>query len=165
MIYNPFKLLLPALLPSWNFFDVIAPSPRIEFTLLHSKNESPIQWQEFRPRPTQLSFSKMLSRMLWNPRWNETLFVVSCAERIMENTAQSNLGSHSENEILKRIVNDIVCNKLLTENNKISSNTTTHLQFRLLVIQREGLELIQKVVFQSRIVPLSECILPMGDDT
>ena len=165
MIYNPFKLLLPALLPSWNFFDVIAPSPRIEFTLLHSENDTSTQWQEFRPRPTQLSFSKMLARMLWNPRWNESLFTVSCAERIMENTLQNNLGSHSENEILNRIINDIVCNKLLIDNLKAQDNPTTHLQFRLLVIKREGLELIREVVFQSRIVPLSECALPMDDDT
>ena len=33
---NPFKLLLPALIPSWSFFDVIAPSPRIEYALLRS---------------------------------------------------------------------------------------------------------------------------------
>ena len=165
MIYNPLKLLLPALLPSWNFFDVIAPSPRIEFTLLHSENEPPLQWQEFRPRPTQLTFSQMLARMLWNPRWNETLFIVSCAERIMESAAQNNPDSHSENEILNRIINDIVCHKLFTENNKTQATTTTHLQFRLLVIQREGIELTQDVVFQSRIAPLSECALPMGEDT
>ena len=165
MIYNPFKLLLPALLPSWNFFDVIAPSPRIEFTLLHSENDTSTQWQEFRPRPALLPLSKMLSRMFWNPRWNETLYVVSCAERIMGNTSQNNLYSHSENEILNRIMNDIVCNKMLTENNKAQDNPTTHLQFRLLVIQREGLKLMQEVVFQSRITPLSVCTLPMGDDT
>ena len=165
MIYNPFKLLLPALLPSWNFFDVIAPSPRIEFTLLHSENDTSTQWQEFRPRPAQLPFSQMLARMFWNPRWNETLFTVSCAERIMENTSRNNLDSHSENEILNRIINDIVCNKLILVNNKAQDNPTTHIQFRLLVIQREGLKLTQEVVFESRIAPLSECALPMGDDT
>ena len=165
MIYNPFKSLLPALLPSWNFFDVIAPSPRIEFILLHSKNDTPTQWQEFHPRPAQLPLSQMLSRMFWNPKWNETLYVVSCAERIMENTSQNNLDSHSENEILNRIINDIVCNKPIIENKNAHDNPATHLQFRLLVIQREGLELTQEVVFESRIVPLSECALPMGDDT
>lgn len=30
-VLAPFKLLLPALIPSWNFFDVIAPAPRVEY--------------------------------------------------------------------------------------------------------------------------------------
>ena len=30
---NALRLLLPALIPSWRFFDVIAPSPRIEYAL------------------------------------------------------------------------------------------------------------------------------------
>ncbi len=40
--------------------------------------------------------------MFWNPEGNESLFLVSCAERIMENYTP-----HSENEILKRIARDI----------------------------------------------------------
>ena len=31
------KLLLPVLIPSWRFFDFIAPSPRIQFSLLKTE--------------------------------------------------------------------------------------------------------------------------------
>ena len=48
MILRPFALLLPALIPSWNFFDVIAPSPRIEIARLVSV-DTPRVWQEFAP--------------------------------------------------------------------------------------------------------------------
>ncbi len=50
MILRPFALLLPALIPSWNFFDVIAPSPRIEAARLASTDAQPV-WREFRSRP------------------------------------------------------------------------------------------------------------------
>ena len=39
------KLLLPALIPSWRFFDTIAPSPRIEFTLLKTAQDAPGDWR------------------------------------------------------------------------------------------------------------------------
>jgi len=139
------KLLLPAIVPSWRFFDFIAPSPRIQFTLLHTADEAPQQWHEFRPRPAQLSFKQMLGRMIWNPRWNESLFLVSCAERLMEHPTQ-----HSEDEILKRILVELNSHSLAT--NVMSA---THLQFRLLVIKRQDSQLQQSVSFHSRIQPLS----------
>jgi len=141
-ILQSLKLLLPALIPSWNFFDIIAPSPRIEFSLLNSENENALEWTEFRPRPAHLSFVQMLKRMLWNPGWNESLFLVSCAERIMENYTP-----HSENEILKRIKRDIFHDQKKT--------TATHLQFRLLFIQRQESILKKEVLFTSRIQALS----------
>lgn len=165
MIINSLKLLLPALLPAWNFFDVIAPSPRIEFTLLKTEESIPEQWQAFRARPIHLSFKKMLARMFWNPEWNETLFMISCADRIIQNPEQSSIIQHSENEILSRIINDLVCNIPSTEKNKTLSLTASNIQFRLLIVQREGLELTQEVVFESRIIPLTECTLPIGDET
>lgn len=134
---QPFKRLLPALIPSWNFFDIIAPSPRIQFTLLQSKDEMPSHWQEFRPRPSHLSFLQMLKRMLWNPNWNESLYLASCAERIIEEHTV-----HSENEILNRIQKELPSKK---------TTTATHLQFRLIFIQRQEDKLIEKVMFTSRI--------------
>ena len=140
------KLLLPAILPSWRFFDFIAPSPRIQFTLLSAPDEVPHQWHEFRPRPAQLSFKQMLGRMIWNPRWNESLFLVSCAERLMEYPTQ-----HSEDEILKRIMAELKSHSLAT-----NVTAATHLQFRLLIIKRHDSQLQQTVVFHSRVQPLSE---------
>ncbi len=87
---KPFALLLPALIPSWNFFDVIGPSPRIEYALLAAPDDGAGDWREFRPRPERLSIPAMLGRLFWNPRWNESLFLVACAERLMrEPAAQS----------------------------------------------------------------------------
>ena len=80
---RPLALLLPALIPSWRFFDVIAPSPRIEFAMLTSPDSAAV-WQAFRPRPARVALSTMLGRLFWNPRWNESLFLVSCAERLVD---------------------------------------------------------------------------------
>jgi len=143
---NTLKLLLPAIIPSWRFFDIIAPSPRIQFALLDSENDPPLakrQWREFRPRPTHLSFLQMLGRMFWNPERNESLFMVSCAEHILQQPTQ-----HSEDEILKRIIAE------LRANNINRSVAVTHVQFRLLLIQRQNARLRQQVVFRSRIQPL-----------
>src|ERR1700679_1033555 len=108
------KLLLPALIPSWRFFDVIAPSPRIEFVLLNTRQATVDNWREFRPRPMYLPMREMLKRMFWNPRWNETLFLVSCSERLMESGEE-----HSAKEIARRIQTEL------------SQKTTPFLQFRL----------------------------------
>lgn len=141
------KLLLPALLPSWNFFDVIAPSPRIQFSVLSTKDEIPHQWHEFRPRPEKLTFMQMLKRMLWNPKWNESLFVMSCAERIITQPPQFSL-QHSENEILKRITRDWI------GSHSSLSPEGNYLQFRLILIQRQDKQLRKDIVFHSRIQPL-----------
>ncbi len=138
------KLFLPALLPSWRFFDVIAPSPRIQFTLLNTENENPTKWSEFRPRPEFLPFITMLKRLLWNPQWNESLFMVSCAERLIEHPNR-----HSEEEILKRIIREYKKNNLNQGN-----LTASYLQFRLILIQRQDNQLEQTIVFHSRIQPL-----------
>lgn len=120
------KLLLPALIPSWRFFDEIAPSPRIEFSLLTNTQETPENWQEFRPRPKQLSMKAMLKRMFWNPSWNESLFLVSCAERLAMNPTE-----HSRDEIFKRIAAEL---------RKHSQNVEAkpYLQFRLVFVNHEN---------------------------
>ena len=97
------KLLLPALIPSWNFLDVIGDSPRIEYAVLASAEDVAGDWVEFRPRPARVPLPAMLSLLLWNAWWNETMFIVSCAERLLaEPTA------HSEDEIFRRIAADLV---------------------------------------------------------
>lgn len=133
------QLLLPALVPSWRFFDIIAPSPRIEFTVLKSKNDAQQEWGEFRPRPLKLSVSTMLKRIIWNPHWNESLFLTSCAERIIEGQ-----DDHSIDEIISRIRND-----LTNKNN--DTRDRPYLQFRLVVITRENNDIKQHVAYISPI--------------
>lgn len=144
---NTLKLLLPALLPSWRFFDFIAPSPRIQFAVLSSVDDVPSDWTLIRPRPASLSFAQMLGRMVWNPWWNESLFTVSCAERIVDQPNR-----HSEDEILKRIQRDLDAGFVS------ASNEEAYLQFRLLMVQRVDDELIEEVVFHSRIQSLDSVI-------
>lgn len=111
------QLLLPALVPSWNFFDIIAPAPFIEYAALQNKDDTP-NWQAFRPRPQRLSTVPILRRLFWNPNWNESLFLVSCAERLLTEPTD-----HSRNEILARIKADI-------------TPSISYLQFRLVLRHR-----------------------------
>lgn len=120
---NPFSLLTPALIPSWNFFDVIAPSPRVEYALAESRDAVLDAWTEFRPRPQRLSPADMLARLFWNPRWNESLYLVSCAERLVEEPT-----AHGENEIFRRIAADLAAR----------SDEPTWLSFRLMFVDPTG---------------------------
>lgn len=140
------KLLLPALIPSWRFFDVIEASPRIEFTLLKTAGDTAARWQEFRPRPGHLSVIDMVKRMVWNPRWNESLFLVSCAERLIINPTQ-----HSHDEILKRIIAEL-------ERSDVDGGATPYLQFRLMFVSRDGDGggLHKQVAFTSLVHPCFE---------
>jgi len=120
---NPFSLLLPALIPSWNFFDVIAPSPRVEYALADSRDAALDVWTEFRPRPLRMPPAAMLGRLFWNPRWNESLFLVSCAERLVEEPT-----AHGEDEIFRRIAADLAA----------EPEAPAWLSFRLLFLDQAG---------------------------
>ena len=132
---SPLKLLLPALIPSWNFFDVIAPSPRVEYARLRSIGDASGDWRAFRPRPERLSPWAMLTRLFWNPSWNETLFLVSCAERLTDEPT-----AHSEDEIFKRIAADLA--------REPADEARPWLCFRLVFVSREGGSLVSEVLFQ-----------------
>lgn len=128
------RLLLPAIIPSWRFFDWIAASPRIEFVLLQHLEDTLESWQELRPRPATLSPHQIIARLLWNPRWNESLFLVACAERLLENPTE-----HSRREILMRIKHDL----------ETSGITAPYVQFRLVLVSREGAELKREIAYLS----------------
>ena len=134
------SLLLPALIPSWRFFKTVAPSPRVEYRLLRHGVAS--AWQEDRPRPAHLSIFTMLRRMLWNPEWNEQLFMVSCAERLVEEDSP-HCSAHSEQEINRSIA------RLLPMAGE------TDLQFRLVFWRRDGAQLVKEVGFESTPVPVN----------
>ena len=132
---NPLQLLLPALIPSWNFFDVIAPSPRIEYALTASAETAPDGWREFRPRPVRVRPREMAARLLWNPRWNESLFLVGCAERLIDQPT-----AHSEDEIFKRIVADLA---------RGPETVAGWLWFRLVFVAREDDAILREVLFEA----------------
>lgn len=139
---NPLQLLLPALIPSWNFFDVIAPSPRVEYAVTGGANVKPEAWREFRPRPAHVSPAMMAARLLWNPRWNESLFLVSCAERLIDTPT-----AHSEDEIFKRIAADLA---------RGPDKVEGWLAFRLVFVAREGEAIAREVLFEARPRALAE---------
>lgn len=138
------KLLLPALIPSWRFFDTVAPSPRIEFAQLKNKEATPKNWHELRPKPSKLPVSHMLKRLFWNADWNEALFLVSCAERLMVNPTE-----HSAQEILKCIRSEM-------RHSSTNMPATPYLQFRLVFFSRQGVEIQKEVTFISPIYQYSE---------
>ncbi len=136
MLLGPLKLLAPALIPSWNFFDVIAPSPRVEYALLPTRGHVADDWREFRPKPTHAPIGTMLARLVWNPRWNQTLFVTSCAERLAEDRTPQ----HSEDELFKRIAADLKREPL--------DEDRPWLCFRLVFVSRGDAGVEQEVLFQ-----------------
>jgi hypothetical protein len=131
-VRNPLGLLLPALVPSWNFFDVIAPSPRVEYAVSDSPVGEP-DWRAFRPRPDRVSPLAMLGRLFWNPRWNQTLFVVSCAERLADQFT-----GHSQDELFRRIGADLGIEA-----------SGRWLRFRLVFVRREGEAIVAEELFAS----------------
>lgn len=131
-------LLLPALFPSWRFFKTVAPSPRIEYRLIRSGQ--PDRWQADRPRPGWLSFRTMLMRMLWNPHWNEQLYLVSLSERV--------IGEESAHSI--REINRLV-SKCLSK-----AGQGALVQFRLVFLSRDGPRILRTVLYESDPVAVAE---------
>ena len=134
-MFQTLKLLLPALIPSWNFFELIAASPRIEYAQLQSRGEAAADWCEFRPRPQRTSFAAMLSRLLWNARWNEALFVVSCAERLLAEPTD-----HSQDEIFHRIAADLA---------ERQEALGAWLRFRIVLVNEDEGAIAREVAFVS----------------
>jgi hypothetical protein len=124
-------LLLPVLLPSWRFFQRVEASPRIEYRAAGSERDA---WRPYRPRPQHVSVATMLRRLFWNPTWNDSLFLVSLAERILDDGRD-----HAIREIFER---------LRADHPELAGDP---LQFRLLVIHREGRRVEAEVAYTSPI--------------
>lgn len=93
-MFRALGLLIPALVPSWRFFDVIRPSPRISYCFC----EAPEQWVPLLEQPERVTIRAMVLRLFWNARRNDDLFAISCAERILEQPTE-----HSLRELRSRI--------------------------------------------------------------
>lgn len=128
------SLFLPTVIPSWRFFKTVAPSPRIEYRLIEAGRVG--DWQEDRPRPGHLGFGQILRRMLWNPEWNEQLYLVSCSERLIDEPSQ-----YSVDEINLRVA------RLLPAGQQ-------ELQFRLVFVSREQGQIVKLVEYESSPVSL-----------
>lgn len=121
------KLLLPALIPSWRFFSGVAPSPRVEYAAVSG---DPV-WREYRPRPAHVPVWRMVLRLVWNPHWNEALYMVALAERLAE--AETD---HSTREIAARVRAE-------------AGAPCGALQFRLMFVHREGGDILREEGYRS----------------
>jgi hypothetical protein len=130
-------LLLPALIPSWRFFPRVAGSPRIEVASLGSADE-PQSWQEFRPRPVHVPLFAMLGQLIWNQRWNETLFIVSSTERFLHSGSDGRL-----HEILTRIRSDL--------HRAGVGSGARYFQMRIVLFSRENDQVVREEVYRSAV--------------
>lgn len=144
-MWKTLSFALPVLFPSWQFFKTVEPSPRVQWALLSDSEVAMVDWRAFRPHPLTVTPLQMALRLFWNPYWNDTLFVVSCAERI-----QQSPDPHSINEIRRRILSDI---------QKLPLDTTDKLlQFRLVFVHRGKKGLVHEIVFLSDTSPATESV-------
>lgn len=129
--------LLPALLPSWRFFDAVGPSPRIEVRWRGGARSQ--AWQPWRPPPAHVPARRMLARLVFNAAWNETLFQVRCAERMIE----GDLGfpRREIERCLRRALRDTGADTF---------------QYRVLALQRHGAQPRPEVMFLSGWLALTE---------
>jgi hypothetical protein len=136
------RLLLPAIMPSWRFFDAVTASPRLDYALLAHPDGAGQQWQEFRPRPAVLSLGAMLGRLLWNPQWNESLYLVSLSEWLITSTSVTT-EVHSQRELLLRVARHLHRNTACDE--------SAYLQIRLRFISRNGPaeQVVSQIVYVS----------------
>ena len=128
--------LLPALMPSWRFFDAIGPSPRVDYAWV-ADDSGPCTWHEFRPRPARLGLLRMAARLLWNPRGNETLYIVRCAERVVEGET-----GFPQRELRWRLL-------VAWRRGELVAQTAPALRLRVRAVHREDAELVDEVVYVS----------------
>jgi len=140
-VLQSLKLLLPVFIPSWQFFREVGPSPRIEFCLATTK-ESLGEWQEFDLRAQSKSWLDLLFSIFFNARWNEALYIMNCAERLVINPTE-----HSSQEIISRMIIEF-------RRKGLDLSLTPYLQYRLVFVSREGDELRKDVLFVSKIEEL-----------
>ncbi|WP_148087098.1 hypothetical protein [Pacificibacter maritimus] len=103
-------------------------------------------WQEFRPRATQLTSSAVIKRLLWNPHWNETLFLVTCAERLISAPSQ-----HSIDEINTRLLRQLTATPR-------PPAPSQYLYFRLAFWERQGIELTKTIEYVSEGTPIGGAV-------
>ncbi|HEX7872895.1 MAG TPA: hypothetical protein VF475_08300 [Sphingobium sp.] len=140
--FTGLRLLLPALVPSWRFFDAVSASPRVDYAILAAPDEAAGHWEEFRARPAVLRLGTMLRRLAWNPQWNENLYLVSLSERLMTATGVETQ-AHSQRELLRRVARHLDRHGL--------SGPGDYLQIRLRFVSRTGPgeDVVSEVAYES----------------
>lgn len=81
----------------------------------------------------------MLGRLIWNWRWNETLFLVSSTERFLHSGSEGRL-----REILTRIRSSL-------RSEDIGSGSARHFQMRIVLFSRENDQVVREEVYRSAV--------------
>lgn len=76
----------------------------------------------------------MFKRLFWNPVWNENLYLVSCSEKLLETESE-----HYSREILACIKSEL------------GDAALPYLQFRLMLVSRQGDSMVREPAFISPI--------------
>ncbi len=145
------RLLLPAIVPSWRFFDAVTGSPRLDYALLAGADEAAAAWEAFRPRAAMLTPGTMLRRLVWNAQWNEDLFLVSLAERLLKSESAASV-AHSQRELLLRVARHL--------DRTGGADRRDWLQLRLRIVRRAGAseEVDSDIVYLSSPWPMAELL-------
>lgn len=136
------QLLLPVLFPSWRFFSGIGPSPRVEYAFASDRKPAQ-QWLEFRPRPTRLSWRDGIARLFYNAKWNEYLYVISCAEHLLENVTTARV-----DEIFLRL------RRACAQGELQAPADAQFISFRIQIVERQGNNLSHTLAFIAGPQPL-----------
>lgn len=96
--------------------------------------EPDAQWQEFRPRPARVSPGAALLSVFWNPRGNESLYLTSCAERLLNDPSRERA-----TELWARVAGVV----------RAEEHGGRFLRVRLVEVSREGGRVVRHVVFES----------------
>lgn len=144
-----FRWLLPALIPSWRFFDRIGPAPHVEYALADAQDSEAdgLEWHPVFPRLAYESVGAMLTRLVWSPSRNEALYLVSCAERLLEDPTPTRA-----NRLWARVA-DRVC----LEQPTTSTGRLTSMRIRICILTRaqERGTVVEEVVYVSEARPLA----------
>ena len=136
---NFLKLFIPVLFPSWRFFSGIGASPRIQYAFLQSEHGEPEAWNDFRTIPPQVGLWDTFVRLFFNPVWNETLYINTCAEHLFEEYS-----AMREQEIMRRLLAAV-------ERGELSAKPCAkYLVYRVVALIREGEVIISPVAFVAR---------------
>ncbi len=82
----------------------------------------------------------MVRRLLWNPAWNEALYLVTCAERLQQAPSDDIIA-----EIRQRVAREIA--------REVGDAVGHEAQFRLIFVHHNGVAMVEDQVYLSERFP------------
>ena len=107
------RLLGPVLIPSWRFFDVVGPSPRIEYGFQLAADVAPACWHRLEFAPPAVSLTQMLLRLFFNAQRNDMLFLVSCCDQVISDSSLGFFSVDSRSKALGDMLPSFECSLML----------------------------------------------------